>query len=153
VSSGFSSLGVAFWPLVPKFAGSNLAEAVRFFMAKNSSACLPSEGKQCGRCHVADLQHVKDTYKWREISHLSAKLPAISRPLFPLSLLEVSRVVVGVGAPCGASGNFQSRASTNSLHGCCRYGGASHQAQHKKVECPCTCCGGIQGERRYSYTC
>jgi len=27
----FGDLGVAFWPLVPKFAGSNLAEAVGFF--------------------------------------------------------------------------------------------------------------------------
>jgi hypothetical protein len=29
-------------------------------------------------------------------------------PMVPLSLLEVSRVVVDVGAPGGASGNFQS---------------------------------------------
>ena len=33
------------WPLVPKFAGSNPAEAVGFFRAKKSSARLPSEGK------------------------------------------------------------------------------------------------------------
>jgi len=38
--SGFGGLGVTCWPLVPKFAGSNLAEAV-----KKSSARLPSEGK------------------------------------------------------------------------------------------------------------
>jgi hypothetical protein len=37
--------GLARWPLVPKFAGSNPAEAVEFFMAKKSSARLPSEGK------------------------------------------------------------------------------------------------------------
>jgi hypothetical protein len=36
--SGFGSL-------VPKFAGSNPAEAVGFFRAKKSSARLPSEGK------------------------------------------------------------------------------------------------------------
>ena len=36
---------VACWPLVPKFAGSNPAEAVGFFRAKKTSACLPSEGK------------------------------------------------------------------------------------------------------------
>ena len=40
-----SGLGVACWPLVPKFAGSNLAEAVGFLRAKKSSARLPSEGK------------------------------------------------------------------------------------------------------------
>ena len=45
VSSGFGGLGVAFWPLVPKFAGSNPAEAVGFLGAKKSSARLPSEGK------------------------------------------------------------------------------------------------------------
>jgi hypothetical protein len=43
--SGFGGLGVACWPLVPKFAGSNLAEAVGFLGAKKSSARLPSEGK------------------------------------------------------------------------------------------------------------
>ena len=38
---GFGGLGVACWPLVPKFAGSNPAEAVGFLRAKKS----PSEGK------------------------------------------------------------------------------------------------------------
>ena len=38
-------LGVACWPLVPKFAGSNPAEAFGFLRAKNSSERLPSEGK------------------------------------------------------------------------------------------------------------
>jgi hypothetical protein len=45
VVSGFCSLGVAYWPLVPKYTGSNPAEAVGFFRAKKSSAPLPSEGK------------------------------------------------------------------------------------------------------------
>ena len=44
-SDGFGGLGVACWPLVPKFAGSNPAEAVGFLRAKKSSARLPSEGK------------------------------------------------------------------------------------------------------------
>ena len=43
--SGFGGLGVACWPLIPKFAGSNPAEAVGFLRAKKSSARLPSEGK------------------------------------------------------------------------------------------------------------
>ena len=42
---GFGGLGVACWHLVPKFAGSNPAEAVGFLGAKKSSARLPSEGK------------------------------------------------------------------------------------------------------------
>jgi len=33
---GFGGLGVTCWPLVPKFAGSNLAEAVGFLGRKNS---------------------------------------------------------------------------------------------------------------------
>jgi hypothetical protein len=37
---GFGGLRVACWPLVPKFAGSNPAEAVGFFRAR-----LPLEGK------------------------------------------------------------------------------------------------------------
>ena len=38
ISTGFGGLGVACWPLVPKFGGSNPAEAVGFLR-------LPSEGK------------------------------------------------------------------------------------------------------------
>ena len=34
--SGFGGLEVARWPLVPKFAGSNPAEAVGFFRAKKN---------------------------------------------------------------------------------------------------------------------
>ena len=33
---GFGGLGVACWPLVPKFAGSNPAEAVGFLRAKKN---------------------------------------------------------------------------------------------------------------------
>jgi hypothetical protein len=43
--SGFGGLEDACWPLVPKFAGTNPAEAVGFFRAKKSPARLPSEGK------------------------------------------------------------------------------------------------------------
>jgi len=42
----FGGLGVACWPLVPKFAGSNLAEAVGFLSAKKSSVLLPLEGNK-----------------------------------------------------------------------------------------------------------
>jgi hypothetical protein len=43
--SGFGGLEVAFWPLVPKFAGSHPAKAVGFLGRKKSSARLTSEGK------------------------------------------------------------------------------------------------------------
>ena len=49
---GFGGLEVEWWPMVPKFAGSNPAEAVGFLRAKISSARLLS--------HVADLRHAKD---------------------------------------------------------------------------------------------
>ena len=42
---GFGGLEVACRPLVPKFAGSNPAEAFAFFRAKKSSVRLPSDGK------------------------------------------------------------------------------------------------------------
>jgi len=42
---GFGGLAVACLPLVPKFVGSNPAEAVGFLGRKKSSARLPSEGK------------------------------------------------------------------------------------------------------------
>ena len=42
---GFGGLRVACWPLVPKFVGSNPAEAVEFLGRKKSSARLSSEGK------------------------------------------------------------------------------------------------------------
>jgi hypothetical protein len=58
--SGFGGLEDACWPLVPKFAGSNPAEAVVIFRAKKSPARLPSEGKYSRRSYVVDLRHVKD---------------------------------------------------------------------------------------------
>jgi hypothetical protein len=39
--NSFGGREVACWPLVPKLAGSNPAEAVGFFMAKKSPARLP----------------------------------------------------------------------------------------------------------------
>jgi hypothetical protein len=47
-------------------------------------------------------------------------------------MLGVSRVVVDVGAPGGASGNFQGRVSTISLHGCGTSESISLGALHKK---------------------
>jgi hypothetical protein len=44
VKDGLGGLEVVCWPLVLKFACSNLAKAVRFLRAKKSSARLPSEG-------------------------------------------------------------------------------------------------------------
>jgi len=46
--NGFGGLGVACWPLIPKFAGLDPAEAVGFLGRKNPQS------------HVVDLRHVKD---------------------------------------------------------------------------------------------
>jgi len=43
--SDFGGLGVACWALVPKFTGTNPAEAIGFLRAKKSSARLSSEWK------------------------------------------------------------------------------------------------------------
>ena len=45
MSEGFGGLEVACWPLVPKFAGSNPAEAVGFFRAKKILS-TPSFGRE-----------------------------------------------------------------------------------------------------------
>ena len=44
LGSGFGGLEVACWPLVPKFAGSNAAEAVGFFRAKNPQHAFLRKG-------------------------------------------------------------------------------------------------------------
>jgi hypothetical protein len=73
-------------------------------------------------------------FKWRGTRYFSAKLPDSSRPQFPLSLLEVSHIIVGVGMPGGGSGNFQSWARTISLHGCSTSGGTSHRGPIEEEE-------------------
>jgi hypothetical protein len=52
----------------------------------------------------------------------------------PLSLLEFSRVSLGVGKPGVASGNFQSRASTLNLHGCSTSEDTSHRGPIEEEE-------------------
>ena len=44
--SGFGGLGVVCWPLVPKFAGSNPAEAVGFLGRKNSQHAFHRRGSK-----------------------------------------------------------------------------------------------------------
>ena len=46
VVSGFGGLGVACWPLVPKFAGSNLAEGVGFLGRKNPQHAFLRRGSK-----------------------------------------------------------------------------------------------------------
>ena len=46
ITSGFGGLGVVCWPLVPKFAGSNPAEAVGFLGRKNPQYALLQRGSK-----------------------------------------------------------------------------------------------------------
>ena len=46
VYCGFGGLGVACWPLVPKFAGSNPAEAVGFLGRKNPQHAFLRRGSK-----------------------------------------------------------------------------------------------------------
>ena len=82
--SGFGGLGVACWPLVPKFAGSNPAEAVGFLRVKKSSARL-------------DLRHVKDPYMTWKPSFRQNYRTTFS-PTVPTS---AAHVVADVEAPGG----------------------------------------------------
>ena len=43
---GFGCVGVACWPLVPKFAGSNPAEAVGYFGRKNPQRAFLGRGSK-----------------------------------------------------------------------------------------------------------
>ena len=51
IKSGLGGLEVACWPLVPKFAGSNPADAVGFFRAQKSFL-------QKGRKAVCPMSHI-----------------------------------------------------------------------------------------------
>ena len=79
--SGFGGLEVACWRLVPKFAGSNPAEAVGFFRAKKILSA-PSFGREvkpfvpCRR-FTACKRSLNVTWK---SGILRQNLPAISRP-------------------------------------------------------------------------
>jgi hypothetical protein len=62
------------------------------------------------------------------------KITGLFRLQFPLSLLEVSRVVGDVGPLGGASVNFQSKVSTISLNGCVTSGGISLRGPTEEEE-------------------
>jgi hypothetical protein len=55
--SGFGGLEITCWPLVPKFAGSNPAEAVGFFSAKNPQHAFLGGEVKAVLSHVADFRH------------------------------------------------------------------------------------------------
>jgi hypothetical protein len=75
LSSGFGGLEVTCWPMVPKFAGSNPAEAVGFFGRKNlNTPSFGGEGNPSVPCRA--LRHVKEPKSDVEVANLGK----ISRP-------------------------------------------------------------------------
>jgi hypothetical protein len=64
--------------------------------------------------------------------HLAWKITGHFSLTVPLSLLEVSRFVGGVRAPGGASGNFQSRVRTVSLHDISLRGPTEEEEEEEK---------------------
>jgi hypothetical protein len=76
---GFGGLEVACWPLVPKFAGSNPAEAVGFFGRKNPQHAFLRRGSKAV-CPMSCFTTCKRTQKWRGSRHFRQNFSAISRP-------------------------------------------------------------------------
>ena len=85
-ANGFSGLGVACWPLVPKFAGSNPAEAVGFLGQKNpQQRSFGGEVKPSVPCRR--FAACKRSLNLRGSRNLVQNYPTISHPQFHLSLL------------------------------------------------------------------
>ena len=86
--SGFGGIGVACWPLVPEFAGSNPAEAVGFLGWKNPQHAFLRRGREvkpsvpCRRFSAC-----KRSLNLRGSRNLGKITGQISRPQFHLSLL------------------------------------------------------------------
>ena len=86
MKNGFGGLEVVCWPLVPKFAGSNPAEAVGFFRAR-----LPSEGKLSHLSHVTYLRHVKEPESVRvEVAAFSRNYQPFLTQVVPSFTTKVS---------------------------------------------------------------
>jgi hypothetical protein len=66
--SGFGGLEVACWPLIPKFAGSNPAEAVGFFGRKNPQHAFLRRGSKAV-CPMSCFTVRKRTQNWRVSRH------------------------------------------------------------------------------------
>jgi hypothetical protein len=77
--SGFGGLKVACWPLVPKFVGSNPAEAVGLFGRKNPQHAFLRRGNKAV-CPMSYFTACKRTQKWRGSRHFRQNFSAISRP-------------------------------------------------------------------------
>jgi hypothetical protein len=71
---------LACWPLVPKIAGLNLAEATGFFRRKNPQYAFLRRGS---KTHVADLRHVKRPLQFTWKLEPQEKLTGHFSPIIP----------------------------------------------------------------------
>jgi hypothetical protein len=69
-----------YWPLVPKFLGSNQAEAVAYFRAKKTLSTTSFGGEVKPSVPCRRFAACKRSLKGAWNSLLSAKLPEVSRP-------------------------------------------------------------------------
>ena len=97
--SGSGGLGVACWPLVPKFAGSNPAEAVGFLRAKKFLS-TPSFGGEVkpsvpSRRFAACKRSLNVAWK----STFRQNYQTTFSPTVPTSAAGISHVVADVEAP------------------------------------------------------
>jgi len=92
---GFGGLEVACWPLVPKFAGSNPAEAVGFLRAKKilSTPSFGGEVKPSVPCRRFAACKRSLNVTWKSNSRRNFSGTFLTHEEFHLPLLEVSRVV------------------------------------------------------------
>ena len=101
----FGGLGVACWPLEPKFAGSNPAEAVGFLRTKKKILITSSFGGEvkppvpCRRFAACKKN------KWRGSRHFGKITGQHFSPTVPPFAAGISHVVVDVEAPGDESGN------------------------------------------------
>jgi hypothetical protein len=89
---GFGGLEVACWPLVPKFAGSNPAEAVWFFGRKNPQRAFLRKGSKAV-CPLSCFTACKRTQKWRGSRHFRQNFS----PIFPPSAAGFASVASDAG--------------------------------------------------------
>jgi hypothetical protein len=96
LNSGFGGLEVACWSMVPKFAGSNSAEAVGFFGRKNPQYAVLRRGSKAV-CPMSCFTACKRTLKWRGSRHFRQNSLVHFSPIFPPSAAGFASVASDAG--------------------------------------------------------
>jgi len=101
VASGFGGLGVACWPLVPEFAGSNPAEAIGFLRGEKilSTPSFGGEVKPSVPCRRFAACKRSLNVAWKSTFRQNYRTTFSST--VPTSAAGISHVVADVEAPGG----------------------------------------------------